>query len=93
MTGLVDTTARRAAADGLDITFDVEHAEALPYDDHRFDYVLSAIGTMFTANHQQTADEVVRMCPGGRIGMAIRRQLAARGPSRRRPRATNRVRW
>ncbi|WP_395728590.1 methyltransferase domain-containing protein [Nakamurella sp.] len=69
--GLVDTAARRAAAEGLDITFEVGDAEALPYADGRFDYVLSAIGTMFTANHQQTADEMVRVCrPGGRIGMA-----------------------
>lgn len=69
--GLVDTADRRARAEGLDIAFEVGDAEALPYADDRFDYVLSAIGTMFTANHQQTADEMVRVCrPGGRIGMA-----------------------
>ena len=69
--GLVDTAVRRADAEGLDITFDVGDAEALPYDDHRFDYVLSALGTMFTADHQRAADEMVRVCrPGGRIGMA-----------------------
>lgn len=69
--GLVDTAQRRAAAEGLDIAFEVGDAEALPYDDDRFDFVLSAIGTMFTANHQRTADEMVRVCrPGGRIGMA-----------------------
>ena len=67
----VDIAARRAAAEGLDITFEVGDAEALPYDDDRFDYVLSALGTMFTADHQQAADEMVRVCrPGGRIGMA-----------------------
>ena len=53
MPGLVDTAQRRADAEGLDIAFEVGDAEALPYDDDRFDYVLSAIGTMFTANHQQ----------------------------------------
>lgn len=69
--GLVDTAGRRAAAEGLDISFDVGDAEALPYADGRFDYVLSAIGTMFTADHQRTADEMVRVCrTGGRIGMA-----------------------
>lgn len=69
--GLVDTAARRADAEGLDITFDVGDAEALPYDDERFDFVLSALGTMFTANHQQAADEMARVCrSGGRIGMA-----------------------
>ena len=69
--GLIDTATRRAAAEGLDITFEVGDAEALPYHDDHFDYVLSAIGTMFTADHQKTADEMVRVCrPGGRIGMA-----------------------
>jgi len=71
VSSLVDIAARRAAAEGLDITFEVGDAEALPYDDDRFDYVLSALGTMFTADHQQAADEMVRVCrPGGRIGMA-----------------------
>jgi SAM-dependent methyltransferase len=71
VSSLVDTAARRAQAEGLDIAFQVGDAEALPYDDDRFDYVLSAIGTMFTADHQQAADEMVRVCrPGGRIGMA-----------------------
>jgi SAM-dependent methyltransferase len=68
---LIDTAQRRATAEGLDIAFQVGDAEALPYDDDRFDYVLSAIGTMFTADHQQAADEMVRVCrSGGRIGMA-----------------------
>jgi SAM-dependent methyltransferase len=69
--GLIDAARRRAEAEGLDIAFEVGDAEALPYGDDRFDYVLSAIGTMFTADHQKTADEMVRVCrPGGRIGMA-----------------------
>jgi len=68
---LIDTARQRAAAEGLDIAFEVGDAEALPYDDDRFDYVLSAIGTMFTADHQRAASEMVRVCrPGGRIGMA-----------------------
>ena len=68
---LIDTAQRRAQAEGLDIDFEVGDAEALPYADGRFDYVLSAIGTMFTADHQQAADETVRVTrPGGRIGLA-----------------------
>ena len=71
VSGLVDAARRRAAAEGLDIAFEVGDAEALPYDDDRFDYVLSAIGTMFTADHRRAADEMVRVCrPGGLIGMA-----------------------
>jgi SAM-dependent methyltransferase len=69
--GLIDTATRRADAEGLDIAFEVGDAEALPYPDDRFDYVLSALGTMFTADHQKAADEMVRVCrSGGRIGMA-----------------------
>ena len=68
---LIDTAKRRAVAEGLDIDFEVGDAEALPYADGRFDYVLSAIGTMFPADHQRAADETVRVTrPGGRIGLA-----------------------
>jgi SAM-dependent methyltransferase len=71
VSGLIDNARRRAEAEGLDIAFEVGDAEALPYHDDCFDYVLSAIGTMFTADHQKAADEMVRVCrPGGRIGMA-----------------------
>ncbi|MGS0687379.1 methyltransferase domain-containing protein [Nakamurella sp. GG22] len=71
VSALVDTAVRRTQAEGLDITFDVGDAEALPYDSDRFDYVLSSIGTMFTADHRRAANEMVRVCrPGGRIGMA-----------------------
>jgi ubiquinone/menaquinone biosynthesis C-methylase UbiE len=68
---LVETARRRAAAEGLSIAFDVADAEALPFADGSFDYVLSAIGVMFTADHDQAAAELVRVCrPGGQIGMA-----------------------
>jgi SAM-dependent methyltransferase len=68
---LVDTAQQRAAAEGLDIAFEVGDAEALPYADGSFGYVLSAIGVMFTADHQKAADEMVRVTrQGGRIGMA-----------------------
>lgn len=71
VSALVDTAVRRAQAEGLDIAFEVGDAEALPYESDRFDYVLSAIGTMFTADHRRAADEMARVCrPGGRIGMA-----------------------
>jgi ubiquinone/menaquinone biosynthesis C-methylase UbiE len=45
-------------------------AEALPFADDSCDFVLSAIGVVFTADHQR-ADELVRVGrPGARIGMA-----------------------
>ena len=68
---LVETARRRAEAEGLEIDFRVGDAETLPFPDDSFDTVLSAIGVMFTADHERAAAEVVRVCrPGGRIGMA-----------------------
>lgn len=68
---LVEIARRRAAAEGLPVDFREADAENLPFEDSSFDYVLSAIGVMFTADHQRAAAELVRVCrPGGRIGMA-----------------------
>ena len=61
----------RAAAERFAITFDDGDAENLPYDDASFDAVTSTLGVMFTADHQRTADELLRVCrPGGRIALA-----------------------
>lgn len=69
--GLVEAARRRAAAEGLDVAFEVGDAEALPFADGSFDAVVSAIGVMFTADHARAAAELVRVCrPGGRIGVA-----------------------
>jgi ubiquinone/menaquinone biosynthesis C-methylase UbiE len=68
---LVDVARRRAEAEGLEVDFQVADAEALPFADSSFDFVLSAIGVMFTADHDRAAAELVRTCrPGGRIGLA-----------------------
>ena len=68
---LVETARRRAEAEGLDVDFRVGDAEALPFDDGSFDYTLSAIGTMFTADHERAAHEMVRVTrSGGRVGLA-----------------------
>ncbi len=68
---LVDVARRRAAAEGLEVDFEVADAEALPFADDTFDFVVSAIGVMFTADHDRAAAELVRTCrPGGRIGLA-----------------------
>lgn len=69
--GLVEVAERRAAAEGLAVDFHVADAERLPFDDDSFDAVLSAIGVMFTADHDQAAAEMVRVCrPGGRVAVA-----------------------
>jgi len=68
---LVETARRRAAAEGLTIAFEVADAETLPFADSTFDFVVSAIGVMFTADHDRAAGELVRVCrPGGTIGLA-----------------------
>jgi ubiquinone/menaquinone biosynthesis C-methylase UbiE len=61
----------RAAADRLAVTFQEADAEALPFDDDRFDVVMSTFGVMFTPNHEQASRELRRVCrPGGKIGLA-----------------------
>jgi ubiquinone/menaquinone biosynthesis C-methylase UbiE len=68
---LVEVARRRAQAEDLEVHFQVADAEALPFADSSFEFVLSAIGAMFTADHDRAAAELVRVCrPGGRIGMA-----------------------
>jgi ubiquinone/menaquinone biosynthesis C-methylase UbiE len=68
---LVETARKRAAAEGLTVAFEVADAENLPFEDSSFDYVVSAIGVMFTADHDRAAAELVRVCkPGGTIGLA-----------------------
>ena len=62
---LVETARRRAAAEDLQIDFEVADAEALPFEDESFDFVVSAIGVMFTADHDQAAAELVRVCRPG----------------------------
>lgn len=67
---LVDVAERRAAAEGLAVEFREADAEELPFPAASFDYVLSAIGVMFSADHQTAANELLRVCkPGGRVGM------------------------
>ena len=68
---LLESARRRASAEALPVEFQEGDAERLPFDDNSFDYVLSAIGVMFTPNHEQAASELVRVCrPGGVIGVA-----------------------
>jgi SAM-dependent methyltransferase len=67
---LLEVARSRANAEGLEVSFEEGDAEALRFDDDSFDYVLSAIGVMFTADHAKAASELVRVCrPGGTIGM------------------------
>lgn len=68
---LLDKGRERARAEGLDVQFQTADAEALPFDDGRFDVLLSTFGVMFTADHPRAAREMLRVTrAGGRIGMA-----------------------
>lgn len=68
---LLVRAAERAKAERLTAVFETADAEALPYDDGRFDAVVSTFGVMFAPDHQKAAAEMLRVCrSGGRIGMA-----------------------
>lgn len=67
---LLATGEQDAAAAGVELSWEVGDAEALPYADATFDAVLSCVGVMFAPHHQTAADELVRVCrPGGTIGL------------------------
>jgi ubiquinone/menaquinone biosynthesis C-methylase UbiE len=68
---LLERGRLRAEAEGLDVTFEVADAEALPYPPASFDVVVSTFGVMFAPDHGQAASELMRVCrPSGRIGLA-----------------------
>lgn len=69
---LLERGRERAAAERLHgIDFREADVEALPFDDGRFDAVLSTFGCMFAPNPPRTAAEMLRVCrSGGRIGMS-----------------------
>jgi SAM-dependent methyltransferase len=67
---LLEAGRRRAEAEGVELAWVEGDAERLPFGDASFDVVMSSIGAMFAPNHQDVADELVRVCrPGGTIGL------------------------
>ena len=67
---LLEAGRKRAEAEGLDLEWVEADAENLPFEDESFDAVISSIGAMFAPHHQETADELVRVCrSGGTVGM------------------------
>lgn len=68
--GLIETAARLAATEDLQIDFEVGDAEQLPYPDASFDVVSSAQGAIFAPDHHAVARELARVCrAGGRLGL------------------------
>ena len=67
---LFETARRRAAEQGVTVDWLEGDAEQLPFDDERFDVVLSAFGVQFAPRHAIVARELARVTrPGGRIGL------------------------
>jgi SAM-dependent methyltransferase len=66
----IERARARAEEAGLEARFDVGDAEALPYEDDRFDLTVSLIGAMFAPRPERVTDELLRVTrPGGRIVM------------------------
>jgi SAM-dependent methyltransferase len=67
---LFDAGRARASAAGVELDWVEADAEHLPFETESFDVVMSCIGVMFAPRHQDSADELVRVCrPGGTIGL------------------------
>jgi len=61
---------RLAAHAGVDVAWVPGDAEALPFEDARFDIVLSTFGCMFAPRHDVAAREMARVLrTGGRLGV------------------------
>jgi len=65
------TTARvKAAAEELRIEYRLGDAESLPFEDGKFDAVVSTCGIMFASRPEAAAGELARVCrKGGRIAL------------------------
>ena len=67
---LFDAGRARAEAEGVELQWLEADAHDLPFDDEKFDVVISSIGVMFAPFQQKAADELVRVCaPEGRIAL------------------------
>ncbi len=67
----VEAARGRALAEGLDATFVEGDAEALPYEDARFDVTATIFGAMFAPRPDVVASELLRVTrPGGTVAMA-----------------------
>ena len=69
-TNLLIQARERAAAEGVEVTFDEGDAEELPYADASFDAVVTMFGAMFAPRHEMVASEMARVLrPGGLLAM------------------------
>ena len=67
---LFDAGRARAGDKGVELDWVEADAENLPFEDESFDVAMSCIGVMFAPRHEQSADQLVRVCrPGGKVGL------------------------
>jgi SAM-dependent methyltransferase len=67
---LFETARRRAREQGVAVEWVEGDAEDLPFEEDRFDHVMSAFGVQFAPRHQIVAQELARVCrPGGQIAL------------------------
>jgi ubiquinone/menaquinone biosynthesis C-methylase UbiE len=68
--GMVERGRRRSEAEGYEIEWVEADAEALPFEDGRFDCVGSVFGAMIAPRPRVVAEELFRVVrPGGTVGM------------------------
>ena len=68
--GMLSAAREIAAERGLDITYQIADAEALPFEDGEFDAVISTFGAMFAPDREAVASELARVCrKGGRLAL------------------------
>ena len=68
---LIERGKQRTAEAGVSIEWVEADAEALPFDDERFDCTASVFGAMFAPRPRRTAEEMFRVTrPGNTVGMA-----------------------
>ncbi len=60
----------RCRAEGVDVDLREADAEALPFDDGSFDFVVSVFGVIFAPGATRATEELARVCrPGGTVAM------------------------
>ena len=65
---MLEKARSAAAAEGLQIAFELGDVEYLPYEDACFDAIASNFGLVFAPDHANVASELARVtCPGGRL--------------------------
>ncbi len=68
---LLEVAKRRAEQENVRVTWVQGDAEALPFEDDSFDFVLSTFGVQFAPRHGRTSEELERVCvPGGTLALA-----------------------